>query len=150
MTSVFTLYVCFKDIHQLFESEKMDLSEPKLRLQFTAKRGYYYSVLMNGKNPPPKGAIQIARQGKSWTFSTESLSALNTRQNESLNEIMLLTARVLDELLHSLRQNLATLYSINDTIAMLDLLTSFAAYVSLNDPCVVCLNFYLSIYLSIK
>jgi len=85
-----------EDIHQLYEQDKRDMAQPKLKLAYGAKRGYHYSLVSVGTSLP-RAAIKVARQGKTWTFSTESLWALNTRQAESLNEILLLAARYVDQ-----------------------------------------------------
>jgi DNA mismatch repair protein MSH4 len=82
-----------EDIHALFEADKQVFGAEALKLHYTAKRGYHYTMPCVVGATLHRSVIQVARHGKSWAFSTTKLTALNTRQTEALNEILLLTAR---------------------------------------------------------
>ena len=73
-----------------------------LRLQYTAKRGYFLSCPLNTP-PPPNAFVQITKSGKKFNFSSEELLHLNMRTRESMEEIFMLTARCMSHALPYLR-----------------------------------------------
>lgn len=122
---------CVEDIHNLTNLYKTQYKLDKLQLQYNHKRGYFlginkFDVML------PEIFIQVNRKKKSVQFSTEELISLNDRQKESVKEIMQLTNRILEGLFLKLRTNIACIYNINDTIALLDLITSFATFATLH------------------
>lgn len=123
-----------EDINMLIESYKETYNIPNLQLQYSAKRGYFMRV-----NVPapilPKIFIQVLQQKKFVKFSSEELISLNQKQKDSMTEILQLSNRMLEELFHDLRSNIGAIYNINDTIALLDLISSFVTFISLNPCC---------------
>lgn len=100
-----------------------------LKVQFTTKRGHY--LLMNEEKLAqiPEIFIQVNRQARGrLTCTTDTLLKLNQRFEDSLTEVLLCTNRVVEELLHSIRQHMGSIYKLSDCIALLDLLCSFATY----------------------
>eukprot|EP01127_Copromyxa_protea_P020772 TRINITY_DN697_c0_g1_i7.p2 TRINITY_DN697_c0_g1~~TRINITY_DN697_c0_g1_i7.p2 ORF type:complete len:367 (-),score=47.58 TRINITY_DN697_c0_g1_i7:64-1164(-) len=76
-------------------------------------------------------------RGKKLECTTSTMISLNNRYREALSEILLLTERVVDDLiLNGLRQNLGAIYKLNDSIAYLDMFCSFVTYISLSDNAV--------------
>jgi hypothetical protein len=64
-------------------------------LQFSSKRGHFLTVdaKTDGSFKLPEIFIQVSKQGKKLQCSTEALIRLNQRNNDSLNEILLMTER---------------------------------------------------------
>lgn len=84
----------------------------------------------------PKIFIQVLQQKKFVKFSSEELISLNQKQKDSMAEILQISNRMLESLFIDLRCNIGAIYNINDTIALLDLISSFVTFISLNPNCV--------------
>jgi DNA mismatch repair ATPase MutS len=101
---------------------------PTLQLQFVVGRGYHLTL----PPPPPAPAlpadfVQVQRQAKRWRCSTEQLLSLNQRNAESLQEILIITERLLGDLVARVGARLAPLLAANDALTQLDMLMAFAA-----------------------
>jgi DNA mismatch repair ATPase MutS len=82
----------FRDQHNLVS----------LKVQYNTKRGYYFTVPGTVKHIP---AIfgHASMQGKKWILSTDQLETLNIRSKESLQDIYLMTERVIEGLIAEIR-----------------------------------------------
>jgi DNA mismatch repair protein MSH4 len=84
----------------------------------------------------PEMFILRAKVGRRIEFTTEDLVALNGRVQEAVNEIMLLTSQLLEEAQKEICERIGCLYKFGESIALLDLMFSFATYVTLcPEPC---------------
>lgn len=118
------------------ERMREQLDQPKLALTMNAKRGYHFSVnakLISADNLG-EDFIQVQTTGKIMRFSTNTLSELNARVNESLAEIWQLTDRELASLLDVIwaRETVSALHRLCDSIAILDAMTAMVSYCSLS------------------
>lgn len=82
----------FRDQHNLVS----------LKVQYNTKRGYSFTVPGSIKHIP---AIfgHASVQGKKWILSTDQLETLNIRSKESLQDIYLMTERVIESLIGEIR-----------------------------------------------
>jgi DNA mismatch repair protein MSH4 len=120
-----------EDMNALLASYQARFGMPTMQLQFVAGRGYHLSL------PPPPAStelppefVQVQRQAKRWRCSTEALLSLNQRNAESLQEILIITERLLAELVARVGARLAPLLAANDALTQLDMLMAFAALVT--------------------
>lgn len=131
-----TLSENIEDMQKLLERLREQLDNPKLQLSMNVKRGYHISAPLKSMAISELGSefIQIQDSGKLVRFSTDELVELNTRVNESLAEIWLLTDRELEGLLGVIwaRDTVSALHRLCDSIALLDALTSMVSYSSLS------------------
>lgn len=74
-----------------------------------------------------------AVKGKKIFFSTEDLSSLNDRQAEAYSEIILMTDRILQGILSKIRTHITWIYTLAESVALLDVLVCFANFVTVND-----------------
>lgn len=117
-----------EDMNALLAAYQARFGMPSMQLQFVVGRGYHLSL-----PPPPAGAelpadfVQVQRQTKRWRCSTEALLSLNQRNAESLQEILIITERLLAELVARIGARLAPLLAANDALTQLDMLMAFAA-----------------------
>src|SRR3990167_915035 len=121
-----------EDINGLETKYKETYKLDKLKLKYSTKRGYYLS-LNSFVGVLPDIFIQVLQQKKTIKFSTEELISLNERQKEAMKEILQISNRLLEDLFHQLRGNIACIYNINDTIALLDTICSFVTFITLNE-----------------
>jgi hypothetical protein len=108
-------------------------------VQYNTKRGYYFTVPGTVKHIP---AIfgHASMQGKKWILSTDQLETLNIRCKESLQDIYLMTERVIEGLMAKIRyyifqhyhmanlkifcrKRLSTIYKISESVAFLDMIS---------------------------
>ena len=119
------------------------LGMPALRSQFNVKRGFYLaypSTQMGGgagstpishrDTPRTVGGseafIQVKRSGNMTTCTTEDLCELNNRDREVFNEIMIASARVLEGVIRKVRSHVGDLAHLMESVALVDMLASFA------------------------
>lgn len=129
-----TLSENIEDMHAILEKLRGQLDTTKLALVMNARRGYHFTLPSNCEAASNLGDefIQIQRSGKLFRFSTDALIELNSRVNESLAQIWTLTDRELADLLDVIwsKDSITALHSLCDSVAILDMLSSFVSYCS--------------------
>ena len=106
-----------------------------IKLAYSASRGYHLSLPSEVLQSSVSSEIfiQLVKRGKRVLATTETISSLNDRQEESFAEITLMTSRVLQELLANLRTRIGWLYNVAESIAFLDMMSSHARFILLQD-----------------
>lgn len=131
-----TLSENVEDMHKLLQRLREQLDNTKLQLAMNAKRGYHITAPSKSISISQLGTefIQMQPGGKFIRFSTNELVELNTRVNESLAEIWLLTDRELVTLQDAIwaKDTVSALHRLCDSIALLDALTSMISYCSMS------------------
>ncbi|XP_065646680.1 mutS protein homolog 4 isoform X6 [Hydra vulgaris] len=93
-------------------------------------RGFHITLNTNGNNnlvdALPSHFIKIVRAKSVISCTTEDLIKLNTRLDESLEEIYFLSNMVVGELMKNIRDQIGCLYKLAECISTLDLLVSLA------------------------
>ena len=94
----------------------------------------------NGSNTLIQGLPDLfilrVKVGKRVEFTTEDLVALNGRLTEAMNEAVLLTSQLLEGVQQEICMRMGCLYKLRESIALLDMLLSFATFVTLcPEPC---------------
>ncbi|PRP75733.1 mutS protein [Planoprotostelium fungivorum] len=112
-----------KDMNALLRDYQVKYNMPQLKLQYNAKRGFFLTLDRQIKCLP-SDFIQTIQQGKKIKCTTVDLQ----RMNDSMNEIIMLTGRIVEELSHDIRTSLGCIYKTIDAVAILDMLQSFAIY----------------------
>jgi len=108
-----------------------DPSTASLKLAQDTSRGYYLTCKAAEEgNLPPNFLIHRTRKGQKIQGLTSELSSMNQQFKESLTKIMELTQRAVGKVIVAVREEMGILYSISDSIAILDMLMSFATQVT--------------------
>ncbi|PVF95072.1 hypothetical protein CPB86DRAFT_764679 [Serendipita vermifera] len=74
----------------------------------------------------PQEWIDRTLRRKKWIFSSLDLKKLNGRMREMLEETLMISATIIEELLAGVLDNIAVLYKASEAVALLDMLWSFA------------------------
>jgi len=107
-----------------------------VRAEYNTRRGHHLSCPIVDGDCLPDLFVQVVKKRKKWTFSTEEMMSLNTRINESMNEILLLTDRVTENILVEIRNNVGSIYKVAEAVALLDMICAFTTYVTITPSCV--------------
>ncbi|CAO3697576.1 unnamed protein product [Rhizopus microsporus] len=118
-----------EDTYELV-SEYSENTGLKMKLQFSASSGFFIqmstSELSDGNTLPDK-FINVVTKRKMLHFTTLEILQSNSRINESLMEVYLMSDKVVSELLQVFRDNINILYKASEAIALLDMLASLAS-----------------------
>lgn len=134
-----------EEVHQLADRYQQQGLAAWLRVGYSARRGFYLVVPAPGSKlrggtaaaagPLPADFIPLGPEpgarggggGISRHVTTHELNALNGRLADSAHDCMALSEQVLGGVVGVLRANIGVLGLLTDSIALLDLLCSFAA-----------------------
>jgi DNA mismatch repair protein MSH4 len=86
----------------------------------------------------PDFFVLRVKRGRRIEFTTEDLVALNGRLTESMNEIVLLSAKLLLGVHIQICDKIGCLYNLSEMISLLDMVHSFATFVALSKEECVC------------
>ncbi|CAO3674509.1 unnamed protein product [Rhizopus stolonifer] len=103
-----------EDIYDLV-TEYSETTELNMKLQFSSSSGFFIQM-------------SISDISENQTLPEKFINILqkNSRINESLAEVYLMSESVVSELLQLFRENINFLYKASEAVALLDMLTSFA------------------------
>ncbi|KAL9191169.1 hypothetical protein ACHAXT_000875 [Thalassiosira profunda] len=113
------------DIYRLADeySESYDIT---VQVRETASRGYYLSVSADLGLDLPEVFIQPVKNGRYIHCTTEEVYSLNSRAQENVQDLLLMTHSRIQEVLQVARDNYDCIASLSDAIALLDLCHCFA------------------------
>jgi DNA mismatch repair protein MSH4 len=118
-----------EDIYSLCESYSIELQSP-VKAVYNSSRGYYITISKD-INPIPPGFIQAVLNTKTISCTTEEIASLSDRATEAIDNALTLTNELIQSLMEKIRINMDFLFNLVDSIALLDMLTSFADLVAL-------------------
>ncbi|KAI9493031.1 DNA mismatch repair protein Msh4 [Zychaea mexicana] len=124
-----------EDIYEL-ATEYTESSGLNIKLQFNAPKGFYLSLpadQLEESTILPQVFINVVKKKKQYTFTTLELLQKNSRMNESLTEVYLMSDKTVTDLLQVFRADIGVLYKVSEAIAMLDMLLSFGHCCSLSE-----------------
>ncbi|EEH35041.2 MutS [Paracoccidioides lutzii Pb01] len=112
--------------------DKYDLA---LDLRFETGRHYYLRLPVSclDNNELPDVFINIFRKKTYIEFQTLDLVKLNQKITDAHNEVINMSDRSIQELIEDIRSEIAGLFRVSESIAMLDMLASFAHLVTMQD-----------------
>ena len=114
-------------------AKKSEQHEIPLDLKYDTARQFYIRVkaseLENGANLPDI-FVNIYRKGKTIECQTLDLIKYNQKIKDAHNEIIAMSDSSIQELIAAVRTNIHPLFKISESLALLDLLTSFAHLVT--------------------
>ncbi|XP_064400656.1 mutS protein homolog 4-like isoform X2 [Halichondria panicea] len=115
-----------------------------LRSVFNCSRGFYLQMTPEGGGAKKGGGgvsniqlpdvfIKVVRHKNCLSFTTFDLMRLNARANDALAAVYQMSYIVLKELLSDIREQIGCLYKLTESVAMLDMLHSFAHSCTVSD-----------------
>ncbi|RUS27664.1 hypothetical protein BC938DRAFT_482923 [Jimgerdemannia flammicorona] len=116
------------DIYELV-GQYIESTGIQIKLQFNPASGFHLTTStdqLNDQSELPLIFINVVRKRKTLTFTTLELIQKNNKINESLTEVYLMSDKTIAELINDVRSAIGILYKTSESIAMLDMLTSFA------------------------
>ncbi|KAI7883907.1 hypothetical protein K492DRAFT_205104 [Lichtheimia hyalospora FSU 10163] len=123
-----------EDIYEM-ATEYCQTSQLNIKLQFNASRGFFLTLPVDqvkDESDLPAIFINVIKKKKFYSFATIELLQKNSRMNESLAEIYLMSDNAVTDLLQKFHADVGVLYKVTEAIAMLDMLLSFAHSCSLS------------------
>lgn len=143
------------EIGEVVERYRVEWGMPSLKLHHTASRGHHLQVSERigqaGGTPRllldtcpllvqlpasaeatglPPGLMQAVKTKSCIAASTEELTSLNDRAKESIVKMYRCTHLVLQDLIAAIRAEIAPLYRVAESVALLDMLRAFACFVA--------------------
>ncbi|KAH8111431.1 muts domain V-domain-containing protein [Phellopilus nigrolimitatus] len=79
-----------------------------------------------GKTELPKGFVNVTAKKGKWFFESIDLKKRNARMKDALDETLLLSGRIIQDLVTEVIVEVGALYKASEAIALLDMLWSFA------------------------
>jgi DNA mismatch repair protein MSH4 len=89
-------------------------------------RGYYLSIPAELASELPTAFIQPVRSGRAIHCTTEEVHSLNSRAQDNVQDLLLMTHHRIQEVLDVARSHYDVLASLSDAIALLDMCHCFA------------------------
>ncbi|CAI2181501.1 19049_t:CDS:10 [Funneliformis geosporum] len=98
-----------------------------IKTQFSSATGFYLSINIDQLEDRqlPLIFINTKKKRKSLTFTTLAIVKINTKINDSLTEVYLMSDKTIEDLISEIRGGIGVLYKASESIAMLDMLISF-------------------------
>lgn len=101
-------------------------------VRYSSSRGYYLSVPANHAASLPVDFIQPIKTGNHIYCTTEEVHSLNTRAQDNVQDLLLMTHERIQEVMDEARSKYDTLAALSDAVALLDLCHGFADKVALS------------------
>lgn len=117
-----------EDIHQAARQYSNELGVT-VKALYGASRGYYLQ-LPNTVPSLPEIFVQAVLNKASISCTTEEVVCLSDRAKESIYTALCITNEVIQDLLGTVRVHMSDLFSLADSVALLDMLGSFADMVA--------------------
>lgn len=105
--------------------------EAAIRVSHSAARGYFLFVPASLK-PLPDEFVQAVLNKQSVSCTTDEIMSLSDRAAEGIGNALMLTNDLVSRLMDTLRCEIDALFSLADTVALLDMLCSFADLAALS------------------
>lgn len=119
-----------EDIYKLAEKYAMELDAP-VKVCFNSNRGYHIAVPSDLQSLP-KEYVQAVLNKRTISCTTEELSSLSDRAAEAIDYALRLTHDLIQGLMEKVRESMDALFALTDTVALIDMLCSFADLVALS------------------
>uniref|UniRef100_A0A0N4ZPP8 DNA_MISMATCH_REPAIR_2 domain-containing protein n=1 Tax=Parastrongyloides trichosuri TaxID=131310 RepID=A0A0N4ZPP8_PARTI len=113
------------------ELSEEEISEiPNCRLMYTTNRGFYYCIqqgnLKDVKLPP--SFISVCNNKTNITFTSRELMRIKERMDCCINEILIFSKAIVDDLLMELRKLIPVLYRVSEFVAHIDFICALSYY----------------------
>ncbi|CAG7973916.1 unnamed protein product [Penicillium salamii] len=100
--------------------------QPKLYLKYDTARHYYICIPATQSGPLPDIFINVYRKRNRIECQTLDLVKLNQKITDSHSEVINMSNRAIQDLIHDVCSEVSGLFRVSEAIAMLDMLASYA------------------------
>ena len=105
--------------------------ETSVRVSHSAARGYFL-LIPASLRPLPDEVVQAVLNKSSVSCTTDEIMSLSDRAEEGIGNALMLTNDLVARLIGALRCEIDALFSLADTVALLDMMCSFADLAALS------------------
>jgi DNA mismatch repair protein MSH4 len=118
-------------MEDVLEMYRRDGSLHQLKLNYSQRRGYHFTLPASDRHlAVEQKFIHIQQMSKKTVgCSTEKLSQINSRCRDVIQKILACTTKLIGELVEELQKKLHVLFQLSESVALLDMLASFATHV---------------------
>ncbi|KAF7326661.1 MutS 4 [Mycena venus] len=89
--------------------------------------GFVFSLRTNELDGElPRGFINATLKKGKWTFTSMDLKKMNARMKDALDETLILSEKIIQDLVAEILVDMGALYKASEAVALLDMLWSFA------------------------
>ncbi|KAA8909324.1 muts domain V-domain-containing protein [Sphaerosporella brunnea] len=123
-----------EDVHKLVEEITTE-HDILFELRFEAARGYFLRIPasdIEDRSLPPV-FVNVVKRKRFVELSTLELMKRNKKIGDSLDEVLLMSDRTVQQLIEDVGQEISGLFKMGEGIGMLDMLCSFAVLCSIQD-----------------
>jgi DNA mismatch repair protein MSH4 len=113
------------DIYRLAD-EYAEQYEIRVQVKHSTQRGYFLAIPGDMAVDLPDAFIQPIKAGRFINCTTEEVHSLNSRAQDNIQDLLLLTHEHIQEVLDFAREKYDSIASLSDAIALLDLCHAFA------------------------
>ncbi|KIJ45044.1 hypothetical protein M422DRAFT_167040 [Sphaerobolus stellatus SS14] len=114
------------DIYELCRELSNEHALP-LQLCYSDAAGHFFTLKKADlEGELPRGFINVTSKSDKWCFSTVELRKKNARTKDALDETLILSDKIIQDLLDTVVHDIGVLYKASEAVALLDMLWSFA------------------------
>lgn len=95
-------------------------------VRYSSSRGYYLAVPADIGSDLPIVFLQPAKSGRFINCTTEEINSLNTRAQDNVHDLLLMTHDRIQEVMSVAREHYDAIATLCDSVALLDMCHSFA------------------------
>ena len=95
-------------------------------VRYSSSRGYYLAVPADVGTDLPIVFLQPAKSGRFINCTTEEINSLNTRAQDNVHDLLLMTHDRIQEVMSVAREHYDAIATLCDSVALLDMCHSFA------------------------
>jgi MutS domain III/MutS family domain IV len=95
-------------------------------VRYSSSRGYYLAVPVDVGTDLPQVFLQPAKSGRFINCTTEEITSLNTRAQDNVHDLLLMTHDRIQEVMDVARNHYDVIATLCDAVALLDMCHSFA------------------------
>lgn len=118
------------DIHKKAD-EYAEIYNFHVQVRYSSSRGYFLALPAETSSDLPSVFLQPAKAGRFITCTTEEITSLNARATDNIQDLLLMTHDLIQEVLNFARVRYDPLAALCDAVALLDMCHSFADHVTL-------------------
>ncbi|KAF9505616.1 hypothetical protein BS47DRAFT_1322283 [Hydnum rufescens UP504] len=119
-----------ENVSDIFELNRTLSEEHNLPLALTYQErggGFWFTVSKDDlEDELPRGFLNVTARGAKWFFTSMELKKRNARMKDALEEALMLSDRIIQDLVLQVVENIGIFYKASEAISLLDMLWAFS------------------------
>ncbi|KAG5634920.1 hypothetical protein H0H81_000323 [Sphagnurus paluster] len=117
-----------ENVGDIFQLNRTLSEEHELPLTLVYQdTGFYFTLKKSDLDGElPKGFINVSMKKGKWVFSNMDLKKMNARMKDALDETLVLSEKIIQDLVAEILVDVGALYKASEAVALVDMLWSFA------------------------